>query len=61
MPLTFFLLLLVPEGSGEEIEEVPDDAEALLEEIRRERRSVSDHPSTEELPTLPEASDDSPT
>jgi hypothetical protein len=38
IPLTWLWLFLIREGSVQEIEEVPDDAEALLAEIRRERR-----------------------
>jgi len=38
IPLTWLWLVLVREGSAPEIEEAPDDAEALLAEIRRERR-----------------------
>ncbi|MFH1766240.1 MAG: hypothetical protein ABIF09_18810 [Gemmatimonadota bacterium] len=38
MPLTWLWLFLIKEGSAPELEEPPDDAEALLAEIRRERR-----------------------
>lgn len=38
VPLTFLWLFLVREGSAPELEEAPDDAEALLAEIRRDRR-----------------------
>jgi hypothetical protein len=38
MPLTGLWLFLIREGSAPELEEAPDDAEALLAEIRRERR-----------------------
>ncbi len=38
MPLTWLWLFLIREGSAPELEEAPDDAEALLAEIRRERR-----------------------
>jgi hypothetical protein len=37
IPFTFLWLFTVPEGSVEEIEEKPDDAESLLAEIRRDR------------------------
>jgi len=37
-PLTWLWLFLIREGSAPEIVEPPDDAEALLAEIRRERR-----------------------
>ena len=36
-PLTWLWLFLIREGSAPEIVEPPDDAEALLAEIRRER------------------------
>lgn len=38
MPLTLLWLFLITEGSAPELEEPPDDAAALLAEIRRERR-----------------------
>lgn len=38
IPLTWLWLLLVREGSAPELADTPDDAEALLAEIRRERR-----------------------
>ena len=37
-PLTWLWLFLIREGSAPEMAEPPDDAEALLAEIRRERR-----------------------
>lgn len=37
IPLTWLWLFLVPEGSAPVLDEPRDDAEALLEEIRRER------------------------
>ena len=37
-PLTWLWFFLIREGSAPAIEEAPDDAEALLAEIRRERR-----------------------
>jgi hypothetical protein len=36
-PFTLLWLFLIKEGSFEEIEERPDDADALLAEIRRDR------------------------
>jgi hypothetical protein len=38
IPLTWLWLFIVPEGSAPEIEEMPDDADAILAEIRRDRR-----------------------
>ena len=38
MPLTWLWFFLVKEGSAPEIEEAPDDAEAILAEIRRDRQ-----------------------
>ena len=38
IPLTWLWLFLVREGSAPPLEEPPDDAEAILAEIRRERR-----------------------
>ncbi len=37
-PLTWLWFFLIREGSAPAIEEAPDDAEALLAEIRRDRR-----------------------
>lgn len=41
IPLTWLWLFLVREGSVPLLEEPPDDAEAILAEIRRERRLAS--------------------
>lgn len=38
MPLTWLWLFLVKEGSAPELQAVPDDADAILAEIRRDRR-----------------------
>lgn len=38
LPMSFLLFLLLPEGSVPEMEEPPDDADALLAEIRRDRQ-----------------------
>lgn len=38
IPLTWLWLLLIKEGSAPELEEVPDDADDLLAEIRKDRR-----------------------
>ena len=38
LPLTWLWLFLVREGSAPVLKEPPDDAEAILAEIRRERR-----------------------
>ncbi len=38
LPLTWLWLFLVKEGTAPVLEEPPDDAEAILAEIRRERR-----------------------
>jgi hypothetical protein len=38
LPLTWLWLFLVRDGSAPELEEVPDDADAILAEIRRDRR-----------------------
>jgi hypothetical protein len=38
LPLTWLWLFLVREGSAPVLEEPPDDADAILAEIRRERR-----------------------
>ena len=38
VPLTWLWFFVIREGSAPELEETPDDAEALLAEIRRERR-----------------------
>ena len=43
-PLTWLWFFLIREGSAPEIEEPPDDAEALLAEIRRERRLSAGRP-----------------
>jgi len=37
-PLTWLWLFLIKEGSAPEVVEPPDDADAILAEIRRERR-----------------------
>ncbi len=38
LPLTWLWLFLVKDGSVPELKEVPDDADAILAEIRRDRR-----------------------
>ena len=38
LPLTWLWLFLVKDGSAPELKEVPDDADAILAEIRRDRR-----------------------
>jgi len=55
-PLTWLWLFLIREGSTPEIVEPPDDAEALLAEIRRERRlsaGTSGEEAGEEKPVDP--------
>ena len=48
-PLTWLWLFLIKEGSAPEMVEPPDDAEAILAEIRRDRRLS---PSTsDEMPS----------
>jgi hypothetical protein len=42
IPLTWLWFFIIPEGSAPELEDVPDDADALLAEIRRERRLSSE-------------------
>lgn len=37
IPLTWLWLFLIKEGSARELEEVPDDADQILAEIRRDR------------------------
>ena len=37
MPLTWLWFFLIKEGSAPELEEAPDDADAILAEIQRER------------------------
>ena len=37
LPVTFFVMLLVPEGSQPALEPPPDDDDALLAEVRRDR------------------------
>jgi hypothetical protein len=38
IPLTWLWFFILPEGSAPVLDEPPDDADALLEEIRRARR-----------------------
>jgi hypothetical protein len=38
LPLTWLWLFLVREGSAPELEEVPDDADAILSEIKKDRQ-----------------------
>ena len=38
LPLTWLWLFLVKDGSAPELEEVPDDADAILAEIQRDKR-----------------------
>ena len=38
LPLTWLWLFMVRDGSAPELEEVPDDADALLAEIRKEKQ-----------------------
>ncbi len=38
LPLTWLWLFLVKDGSAPELEEMPDDADAILAEIKRERQ-----------------------
>ena len=38
LPLTWLWLFMVREGSAPELEEVPDDADAILAEIRKDRQ-----------------------
>ena len=38
IPLTWLWLFLIRDGSAPEIEEAPDDADAILAEIRRDRQ-----------------------
>ena len=58
-PLTWLWLFLIKEGSAPEVVGPPDDAEAILAEIRRERRlssgiseGVSDREKSEGPPPL---------
>jgi len=51
LPLTFLWLFLVREGSVPVLGETPDDADALLEEIRKDRRLT---------PRVPEREPDEP-
>lgn len=44
LPLTWLWLLLIREGKERELPEPPDDAAALLEEIRRDRALRSGDP-----------------
>ena len=46
-PLTWLWFFLIREGSAPELEEAPDDAEALLAEIRRERALSAGTPESE--------------
>ena len=46
-PLTWLWFFLIREGSVPELDEPPDDAEALLAEIRRERRLSAGSPGSE--------------
>jgi hypothetical protein len=38
LPLTWLWLFMVREGSAPELEEVPDDADTILAEIRKEKQ-----------------------
>lgn len=46
-PLTWLWFFLIREGSAPAIEEPPDDADALLAEIRRDRRLNAGTPGEE--------------
>ncbi len=49
IPMTWLWLFLVREGSAVELEEIPDDADAILAEIRRDRRLNPMPPGRESL------------
>lgn len=44
-PLTWLWLFLIKEGSAPPLEEAPDDANAILAEIRRARRLEAGNPT----------------
>ena len=48
IPLTWLWLFLVREGSAPELEEIPDDADAILAEIQRDKRLRPGPPPEEE-------------
>lgn len=53
LPLTWLWLFLVKDGSAPELQEVPDDADAILAEIHREKRLQPGAPEGESPgPTL---------
>jgi len=53
-PMTWLWFFLVREGSAPELEEAPDDAEAILAEIRRDRRLRSGPSQNEEKGPSPD-------
>jgi hypothetical protein len=54
IPATWIWLFLVPEGKGKKKLPPPDDVQALLEEIRRDKALRSRNPSPQEQREFPE-------
>ena len=49
LPLTWLWLFLVKDGSAPELEEVPDDADAILAEIQRDKQLKPGSPEGESV------------
>ena len=49
LPLTWLWLFLVKDGSAPELEEVPDDADAILAEIQRDKQLNPGSPEGESV------------